>query len=266
MQPRIAIPQPHSNLDYAQRVMPSYAHAVELAGGIPVDIPLALSNVEIMRLAMSCDGVLLPGSRADVNPEKYGQQRLPETHESDPLRDNVDELLLQDAYNMHKPILAICFGTQILNVWRTGTLIQHLQTGVPHTGNHDVRHAVIIKPGSRLAAIVDHKTAPSAPAGEGGTLLVNTSHHQAIDQPGDGLRVVAWSEQDRVIEAVEGTSGTHFIIAVQWHPERLVDDADVEVRAAARALFSAFVDAAAVRHQQPRTPAQADFEKLGAMR
>src|SRR5512133_139623 len=150
MQPRIAIPQPHSNVEYARKVMSSYVHAVEGAGGVGVEIPLGITNAEIMRLVMTCDGVLLPGSRADVNPEKYGQVRIAETHDSDPLRDNADELLLQDAYNMRKPILAICFGTQILNVWRTGTLVQDLKTGVQHAGNCSLRHQVVIERGSQL--------------------------------------------------------------------------------------------------------------------
>lgn len=270
MQPRIAIPQPHSNLEYAQKVMSSYLHAVEMVGGLAVQIPLALSNAEVMRRVMTCDGVLLPGSRADVNPEKYGQQRIAETHDSDPLRDNVDELVLQDAYNMHKPILAICFGTQILNVWRTGTLLQHLNTGVPHAGNSDIRHEVSIEPGSRLAGIVAASTSSCAStlrsAKDGASALiiaVNTSHHQAVETPGDGLCVVARSTEDKVVEALESSDPDHFVIALQWHPERLVDDADDAVRDASRALFRSLVQAARQRHQHPRTPQQADFETIG---
>jgi putative glutamine amidotransferase len=259
MQPRIAIPQPHSNVEYSQKVMPSYTQAVEMAGGVAVEIPLALTNVEIMRLVMTCDGVLLPGSRADVNPEKYGQARAPETHDSDPLRDNVDELVLQDAYNMHKPIMAICFGTQILNVWRTGTLVQHLQTGVQHAGNSSIRHEVVIEPGSRLAVIVGE----NARAGTRGlTMMANTSHHQAVDAPGDGLRVVARCADDGVVEALEGTDPDHLVMALQWHPERLMDDPDNAVRNASHALFENLVEAARRWHVHPRTPTQADFETV----
>lgn len=255
MTPRIAIPQAHSNIEYANKVAPSYAHAVELAGGVPVQIPLALANPEIMRLVVTCDGILLPGSRADVHPEKYGQERRTETHDPDPARDNVDELLLQDAYNMHKPILAICFGLQILNVWRTGTLMQHLDTGVQHAGNSNIRHTVRIDPVSRLVQIVGMAGSMEP------ELTVNTSHHQAVAQPGDGLRVVAWSTEDAVVEALEGTSADHFVLGVQWHPERLVDDEDAAVRDRSRALFGALVEAARLRHEQPRT-ATPDFESL----
>ncbi|HET8667030.1 MAG TPA: gamma-glutamyl-gamma-aminobutyrate hydrolase family protein [Terriglobales bacterium] len=252
---RIGIPQAHSNVEYAQRVAPSYAHAVELAGGTAVQIPLALTNPEIMRLAMTCDAILLPGSRADVNPEKYGAVRQPETHDADPARDNVDELLLQDAYNMHKPILAICFGMQITNVWRTGTLLQHVDTGVCHAGNSTLRHSVIVESESLLARITGVANSGSP------ELTVNTSHHQAVGIPGDGLRTVARSKEDRIIEAVEGTSPDHFVLGVQWHPERLVEDEVESVRQPSLALFQALVEAARQWHRQPRT-STLDFESL----
>jgi len=78
----------------------------------------------------ACDGVLLPGSPADVDPEKYGAERHPDTAPADPFRDSTDELLLQDAYNMRKPVFGICYGLQSLNVWRTGTLDQAVPKGV----------------------------------------------------------------------------------------------------------------------------------------
>ena len=73
-------------------------------------------------------GILLPGSGFDVDPERYGEARIPECGEADPARTAVDELLLQDAFNLRKPILAICHGAQTLNVWRNGSLIQDLKT------------------------------------------------------------------------------------------------------------------------------------------
>jgi len=124
VRPRIAIPVPHSESDYAQRSIPPYLKAIELAGGEPVVIALDQPNPVIARLATRCDAILLPGSRADIDPEKYGAySRHPKTAPSDPARDNADELLLQDAYNMHKPVFGICYGLQSLNVWRSGTLV-----------------------------------------------------------------------------------------------------------------------------------------------
>ena len=92
-------------------------------------IPLEWSNQQIAQAAKRCDAILLPGSKADLDPEKYGAAPRPAHGAADPARDNADELLLQDAFNMRKPILGICYGLQALNVWRTGTLAQHLATG-----------------------------------------------------------------------------------------------------------------------------------------
>src|ERR1051326_4334506 len=101
MAPRIAIPMPHStDLKYGERALPQYTRAVELAGGEPVTIPLDKTPAEVMKLIERCDGVLLPGSNADVDPAKYDAPRHPKTDAADPKRDTVDELLLQDAYNM----------------------------------------------------------------------------------------------------------------------------------------------------------------------
>src|SRR5213082_4081826 len=130
MPPRIAIPIPHSgDPEYAERSLPQYERAVELVGGEPVRIPLDKSPATVMKLIERCDAVLLPGSKADVDPAKYDAERHPKTAPADPKRDTVDELLLQDAYNMRKPVLGICYGLQSLNVWRTGTLLQHIRPG-----------------------------------------------------------------------------------------------------------------------------------------
>ncbi len=104
-------------------------------------------------------------------------------------------------------------------------------------------HTVAIKPGSRLAKIV------RAGSGEQRTLAVNSSHHQSADAAGDGLRVVARCAEDGVIEALEGSVPGHFVLAVQWHPERSVDD-EAEVAESAKAIFRAFVEAARARHAE----------------
>src|SRR5881227_2941740 len=157
MKPRIAIPLPHgTDSEYAQRAIPQYERAVELSGGEPVRIPLDQAPAEVMKLIERCDAVLLPGSKADVDPAKFGAEKHPRTAPADPKRDTVDELLLQDAYNMHKPILGICYGLQILNVYRSGTLVQHIESPVNHEAgrNVPVAHEVKIEEGSQLAAIL----------------------------------------------------------------------------------------------------------------
>ncbi|MGH9500177.1 MAG: gamma-glutamyl-gamma-aminobutyrate hydrolase family protein [Terriglobales bacterium] len=238
MRPRIAIPVPHSgDPEYASRSLPQYERAVEKAGGEPVAIPLDKTPAEVMKLIEQCDGVLLPGSRADVDPAKYDAPREPHTAASDPGRDTVDELLLQDAYNMKKPVLGICYGLQMLNVYRSGTLIQHIESAINHEAGRKVAvaHSVEVEPASKLAEIL----------GEAHDLPVNSSHHQSADVIGDGLRAVARSPEDGIIEAVEGTSADHFVLAVQWHPERSVDDDEPS-----RAIFRALVEAAKTRQGQ----------------
>jgi putative glutamine amidotransferase len=246
MRPRIAIPVPHAgDPAYAERSLPQYERAVEKVGGEPVRIPLNQSPAEVMKLIERCDAVLLPGSKADVDPAKYGAPRHPQTADADSQRDTVDELLLQDAYNMHKPVLGICYGLQILNVYRTGTLLQHLESPVNHQAGRKVpvAHTVDVEPQSKLAEIIAARTPADRQTPV--VLNVNSSHHQVADVVGDGLRVVARSPQDGVIEALEGTSSDHFVLAVQWHPERSVDDDEPS-----RAIFRALVEAARARHEK----------------
>lgn len=244
MKPRIAIPLPHGgDSEYALRAIPQYERAVELSGGKPVRIPLDRPPAEVMKIIEQCDGVLLPGSKADVDPAKFGAERHPKTEAADPQRDTVDELLLQDAYNMRKPVLGICYGLQILNVYQSGNLLQHIESAINHEAGRKmpIAHEVAIEPGSKLAEVVGEETIPA-----------NSSHHQAAgDVIGDGLRVVARCPDDNVIEALEGTSSDHFVLAVQWHPERSFDE---DPRS--RALFEALVRAARKKHEELRS----DFE------
>ncbi len=240
MPPRIAIPLPHSaQPDYNQRSLPQYEQAIRDAGGEPVRIPLDRPPDEVAHLLADCDAVLLPGSPADIDPQKYDASRDPHTTSADPARDTVDELLLQDAYNMRKPLFGICYGLQALNVWRTGTLVQHLAGDVNHAAGRAVAraHHIRVTPGSRLATILGSAATPAE------EVEVNSSHHQSADVVGDGLRVVARCPEDGVVEAVEGTAPEHFVLAVQWHPERSADDDP-----ASRALFHALVAAARQWH------------------
>ncbi len=237
MAPRIAIPVPHSgDPDYALRSLPQYERAVEIAGGVPVRIPLDQSPAQINKLVEGCDGVLLPGSKADVDPGKYNARRAPETASADSGRDTVDRILLDDAYNTRKPILGICYGLQSLNVYRNGTLVQHIESSVKHTAGRTVAvaHIVEVEPESKLAKIIDQSKIP-----------VNSSHHQSADAVGHGLRVIARSPLDGIIEGIEGTSADHFVLAVQWHPERSVEQDEASL-----AIFRALVDAARLRAEK----------------
>lgn len=233
---RIAIPEPSIDPAYSTRSLPPYISALQSAGAIPVLVPLHERPERVARLLSGVTGVLLPGSRFDVDPERYGEARIPACNDADPARTAVDELLLQDAFNLRKPILAICYGIQSMNVWRNGTLIQDLTseglTAVNHAPGRMVEeaHGVTIAPGSRLAAIAPPSALPP---------MVNSSHHQALRTPGDNLRVCAVSPVDQVIEAVELDDPRHFVLGVQWHPERTYASSPLS-----RAIFAAFVHSA----------------------
>jgi putative glutamine amidotransferase len=251
VRPRIAIPVPtFAQAEYNANSWPQYAAAVTEAGGEAVEVPLTLTPAEIAKLITGCQGILLPGSPADVNPAKYGQERQPETAPADGPRENVDELLLQDAHNLHKPLLTICYGTQSLNTWRTGTLVQHL---LPLPINHGagrsvaVAHSAAIDPSSRLVGILE-KSGELTHSADSLRIAVNSSHHQAVGIAGDGLRVVARCPQDAVVEAIEGQDPGHFVLGLQWHPER-----SVQISACSRAIFQQFVQAAAQWQPRPVT-------------
>jgi len=247
--PRIAIPIPHSSdREYVGRALTQYEKAVELAGGEPVRIELEQTPEQVKKQIEGCDAVLLPGSKADVDPQKYGAARHEKTASADAKRDAIDELLLRDAYKLRKPVLCICYGLQTLNVYRSGSLVQHIESEINHAPGRTVAkaHTVEVEPGSRLAEIVGGTVARP---GGAAMLAVNSSHHQSADAAGDGLRVVARCPEDGVVEALEGTDPGHFVLAVQWHPERSVNDGP-EVSGSAQAIFQAFIEAARRKHAE----------------
>ena len=227
---RIAIPEPtSSDSAYNQRSLPLYVAALEAAGATAVIVPLLVAQDQVAKCIAETQGVLLPGSGFDVDPERYGEEREPECGPADAARTAVDELLLQDAFNLRKPILAICHGVQTLNVWRNGTLIQDLKTQVNHRPGREIveAHPVRIVEGSRLSLML--------PKDSGHEIQVNSSHHQALHEAGDRLVVTAISPNDGVIEAVELDAADHFVVGVQWHPERTYARSAIS-----RAIFAEF--------------------------
>jgi putative glutamine amidotransferase len=260
MSTRIAIPEPTStDFEYNGRSLPQYLAALQSAGAHAVIVPLHETPERVARLLAGTQGVLLPGSGFDVDPERYGEKPIPACGPADALRTAIDELLLQDAFNLHKPVLAICHGAQTLNVWRKGTLIQDLETvlhtAVDHRPGRDVveAHPVAIAPSSHLETLQSATMGAPGPQTDLGKhdsqwiqSSVNSSHHQAIHQVGNNLRVAAISPADGVIEAVELDSPDHFVLGVQWHPERTYS-----VSPLSRALFTAFVHAAETWQSRP---------------
>jgi putative glutamine amidotransferase len=248
--PRIAIPVPTSTDDaYNQRSWPMYAAAVEGAGGEPVRVEVSGTGKSIRDLARSCAGVVLPGSPADVDPARYGAEVDPATAKADAAREATDWTLLEESERQHLPLLAICFGIQSLNVYQGGSLVQDL---LPVPVNHSagskvaVAHMVDVARESLLASLLSDDEALEN--GEFLRLPVNSSHHQAVASPGNGLRIVARCPEDGVIEAVErdydpeDPLNSWFVLGVQWHPER-----SVGISAASRTLFSRLISEATQR-------------------
>jgi putative glutamine amidotransferase len=263
MTPRIALPVPTStDLAYNQRAIPAYKEAIRRSGGEPVQIGIganpAQSRETIREIIATCQGVCLPGSPADVDPTLYGADRDPETAAADPAREGADRLLLDDARKHGKPVLAICFGVQFLNVWQGGSLVQHL---TPMPVNHAagskvaIAHTLLVAKDSLLASLCDPAELVPQPTDNGDFLRlpVNTSHHQSVAQPGPGLRISARCPDDGVIEAVEldpqapmfHVEHSHpepqkqWLLGVQWHPERSYD-----ISATSRNLFGALTSEA----------------------
>jgi len=263
MTPRIAIPVPtSSDLAYNQRALPHYAESIRHSGGEPVSIGIGANPAQIREILATCQGVCLTGSPADVDPGLYGADRDPETAAADPARETADQLLLEDARRHSKPVLAICYGVQLLNVWQGGSLVQHL---TPMPVNHAagssvaVAHTLLVAKDSLLASLCDpSELAPQPMDGDQFLRLpVNTSHHQSVAQPGPGLRITARCPDDGVVEAVELDPMFHvehssqnpkqWLLGVQWHPERSYD-----ISATSRNLFHALVaEAEKVADAQP---------------
>jgi putative glutamine amidotransferase len=221
--PRVGIPYRTRNeeLKGERGKYDKYRDAVLRAGGEPVEVSLGLSADELGRLAGSLDAVVLTGSPADVNPSLYGAPRNPASAEADPDRERTDFALLEHAFAEHKPVLAICYGVQSMNVFLGGTLIQDipgaLHTPIQHPwsnrdkGAPEPFHTAKIESGSRLRELADTDE-----------IDVNSSHHQSILEPGRSLRIAARAS-DGVVEAVEWTGDSNWVTGVQWHPERMAE-------------------------------------------
>lgn len=256
--PRIGIPYRSANEQGETRdekIRP-YVEAVEAAGGEARVISLFQPET-LDPSAGELDGFVLPGSPADVDPALYAETRGPETAEADRHREETDRVLLQHAFRERKPVLAICYGTQMLNVFRGGTLVQDIASEWPSSLTHrwdrergvpEPHHWVRLTPGSRLARLA-----------ETSDTVVNSSHHQSIRRPGRGLRVTG-SARDGVVEALELEDSSHWVMGVQWHPERQRIEPPGQHdsgRRLAEALFRELVDIAArardERHGSPET-------------
>lgn len=251
--PRIGIPWRTSieEMHGRRRAYERYLRAVRKAGGEPVEISLSLAPAEVNRLAESLDGLVLPGSPADVEPRRFGGSAHAQSEHPDKRREHTDDGLLRHALPNGKPVLAICYGAQLLNVHLHGTLVQDIPSQTRHSIDHDGGagrresvHPIRIESGL-LAQLAG-----------GSRARVNSSHHQAADTPGRGLRVAARAS-DGVIEALEWTAGPGWALGVQWHPERMPDDAF------AAALFRRLVKEAQFAGLRPKARPRKARRRMG---
>ena len=217
MKPRIAITASIGKAGAVDgvHVHLSYVDAVSAGGGLPIILPPLADDAVVEELLGAADGLLLTGGR-DLDPALWGEKPHPKTVVMDARRQKADMRLIAEADARGLPVLGICLGIQEMAVARGGRLIQHLPDEKPVTIDHGTTgrpratHIITVTPDSRLAKIVGAEP-----------LTANSTHHQAVSEPGRNLRIVARAS-DGIIEGIEDPTPGRFFLGVQWHPEDLI--------------------------------------------
>ena len=225
-----------------------YPRAIIAAGGMPWVLPCWPAERIVAEAVRRCDGVMLTGGD-DIQPKLYSKglpRRLEQTvSPADSTRDLLELLLIREVFQQRKPLLAICRGQQILNVALGGTLIVDIPRQLPRALNHrrldrkdKIVHKVALTPGSILNKIAGKQT-----------LGVNSSHHQSVGRVSGSLCVTAVSP-DGVVEGLELAEPARgrlpWLVAVQFHPERLFEKHDVFLE-----LFRSFIRACVPKRKSP---------------
>lgn len=232
--PRVGIPmriELETDRFYLSR---HYSEAVEAAGGTPLQISLIPHAEYVAAAVEDLDAILLPGSDSDVDPLRYGHEPHPALGSVHSIKDETDLLILEQIERRRLPLLAICFGMQVLNVSRGGTLIQDIPSQVPGAIKHQ-QGAPRDRPSHRLRILEESLLSSLA---ESDNASVNSHHHQAIHTVGRDLVATAWTS-DGLVEALEDPRSDRFVMAVQWHPELGWQKDNLS-----RALFNRFVSEA----------------------
>lgn len=193
-----------------------YEKAVVKAGGRPLFIPpgRALQNV-----SSACDGFIIPGGR-DPAPTLYNERKTFHIDLEDPRRVSFELMLLREIMRLRKPVLGICYGMQVLNIFFGGNLYQDIRAQVPENLNHEKEmHSITVTDNPHI---------------ESGRFLVNSRHHQAIKVPGKGVVPFAFAP-DGITEAFY-LADHGFFLGVQWHPEGMESPASAM-------LFGSFIGA-----------------------
>lgn len=200
---------------YIQAIETEAVRIISRAGGLPVMLPNTACDEDIKQMIETIDGLILSGG-SDVAPESYGEKPISNKWPGDKERDEYEIKLLDLALKNQKPVLGLCRGIQIMNVYFGGTLYQDIETQKKNSIQHrdpeqydKLAHSVTLQKESHLFSLYKKEK-----------LLVNSVHHQAIKDLGKGLAATAFSE-DGMIEAIEPTDKNQFkfLLAIQWHPE-----------------------------------------------
>ena len=207
-----------------------YCDAIQNAGGLPIIIPHSQSRTQIRHLMQRVDGLLISGGGFDINPSHYGEQPIAQLGRIKAQRTFTEMEAIALGLQRDLPMLGICGGAQAINVVLGGSLYQDIATQLPEARDHQPRapnhsggHTVKLLPGTLLQKIFNRRT-----------MKVNTTHHQAIRDPGRGL-VINATAADGIIEGVESTKHS-FVLGVQWHPEVLAPRSRAQ-----RKIFSSFI-------------------------
>jgi len=212
------------------RLTAAYVTALENAGLIPLIVPPLSSEKAAASVLDSVSGLVLTGGE-DVDPARYGENRHEKVRSVNPARDATEAALVRAARDQKLPVLAICRGIQILNVALGGTLVQDIPSEVDTNIDHDEdgprdasAHEISIEPDSLIARAVgaEHRS-------------VNSFHHQSVKEVAAGMRVTARAP-DGVIEGIESTDRSWWVLGVQWHPEEMTTSTEPWDRG----LFRAF--------------------------
>ncbi len=216
MKPIIGLFSKIDNEENKSVLLPENAKAIEVAGGLPILLPLVEEEGTLDRFIELCDGFFFTGG-FDVSPERYGEKVKPICGEIEPKRDELEFKAIDKAIKTGKPILGVCRGMQLINVYLGGTLYQDIPSEVPSNINHRqpkedkyvITHDILIKDDTWLKELLEKDR-----------IAGNTFHHQAIKELGKNLVLTA-TAKDGIVEGYHHCSHP-YLVGYQWHPERLV--------------------------------------------